>query len=213
MSKSQKKLKWHPIICKAIEKKAVIQFKYREDGKDRTVEPQAHGISSVGNEVIRGVQTYPRDPSGKTIEGKLYVVSRMSDLKETGETFSGPGRHFNPNDKGMAYVHCSLEQSKFTGQHDAKLKQGPEKKRTSARSKSLSYSEIKKKYPNEWVLVEYSKLDKDLHAKEGQVLAHAPNKEDIYKALLKTRGKNVSVEYFGPSPKDIAVIFCLELTR
>jgi hypothetical protein len=36
----------------------------------------------------------------------------MSELKETGETFSGPGPHFNPNDKGMIYVHCSLEQDK-----------------------------------------------------------------------------------------------------
>jgi hypothetical protein len=128
MSKSQKKLKWHPIICKAIEKKAVIQFKYREDRKDRIVEPQAHGISSLGNEVIRAVQTYPRGPSGKSIEGKLYIVSLMSDLKETGETFSTPGQHFNPNDKGMIYVHCSLEQNKFTGQHGANFKQSRAKR-------------------------------------------------------------------------------------
>ena len=127
MGKSQKKLKWHPIICKAIKRKVVIRFKYREGREDRTVEPQSHGISSAGNEIIRGVQTYPRDPSGKLIEGKLYIVSLMSDLKETGETFSAPGQHFNPNDKGMIYIHCSLEQNKFTGQHGAKVKQGPEK--------------------------------------------------------------------------------------
>ena len=80
------------------------------------------------------------------------------------------------------------------------------------RSKSISYSEIKKKYPNEWVLVEFSSLGKDLHPKTGKVLAHASNKEEIYRALRQTCGKNVSIEYFGPLSEDIAVIFCLELT-
>jgi hypothetical protein len=109
MSKSQKKLNRHPVICEAIKRKAVIRFDYPRG--PRTVEPQSHGISSAGNEVIRGVQTYPRSPTGKSIEGKLYAVSRMSDLRETGETFLKPGSHFNPNDKGMIYVHCGLEQN------------------------------------------------------------------------------------------------------
>jgi hypothetical protein len=106
MSRSQKKLKWKEAICKAIRKKSVIQFVYH--GTVRTVEPQSHGISSAQNEVIRGVQTNPLDPYGKSIEGKLYDVSKMSELKETGENFSRPGPHFNPNDKGMIYVHCHL---------------------------------------------------------------------------------------------------------
>ena len=106
MSKSQKKLKRQPVICRAIRKKAVIQFDYH--GTARTVEPQSHGINWAKNEVIRGIQTNPRSPSGKLIEGKLYKVSEMTDLKETGESFSQPGPHFNPNDRGMIYVHCSL---------------------------------------------------------------------------------------------------------
>ena len=106
MTKSQKKLKLNETICKAIKKKAVIQFNYH--GTIRAVEPQSHGISSARNEVIRGVQTNPRDPSGKSIEGKLYDVSKMSTPRETGENFSKPGPHFNPNDKGMIYVHCHL---------------------------------------------------------------------------------------------------------
>ena len=73
MSKSQKKLKWHPVICNAIRKKAVIHFDYH--GTARTVAPQSHGISSAKNEVIRGVQTNPRDPSGRQIEGRFYKVA------------------------------------------------------------------------------------------------------------------------------------------
>ena len=61
------------------------------------------------------------------------------------------------------------------------------------------------------VLVEFSKLDKDLRVKDGKVLAHASNKEDIYKALLQTRGKNVSIEYCGELPQDLVVMFCSKL--
>lgn len=74
----------------------------------------------------------------------------------------------------------------------------------------MRLSDIQKKYRNQWVLVEFSKLDKDLRVKEGKVLAHASNKEDIYKALLRTRGKNVSIEYCGEAPEDMVVMFCLE---
>lgn len=77
----------------------------------------------------------------------------------------------------------------------------------------MRLSEIKKKYRNQWVLVEFSKLDKDLQVKDGKVLAHASNKEDIYKALLGTRGKNVSIEYCGQLPEDLVVMFCLEATH
>jgi len=99
-------MKLNPAICNTIKKKAVIQFEYR--GIRRTVEPQCHGISSAGNEVIRTVQTNPRSQSGKSIEGKLFEVSKMSGLKETGEHFINPGPNYNPDDKGMIYVHCHL---------------------------------------------------------------------------------------------------------
>jgi hypothetical protein len=77
----------------------------------------------------------------------------------------------------------------------------------------MRLSEIKKKYRDQWVLVEFSKLDKDLRVKDGKVIAHAVNKEDIYKALLHTRGKNVAVEYCGKIPEDLVVMFCLEVTK
>ena len=72
----------------------------------------------------------------------------------------------------------------------------------------MRLSEIKRKYRNQWVLVEYSKLDKDLRVKDGKVFAHASNKDDIYKALLSTRGKNVAIEYCGDVPEDMPVLFC-----
>ena len=74
-------------------------------------------------------------------------------------------------------------------------------------------SEIKKKYRDQWALIEFSKLDKALRVKDGKVLAHASNKEDIYKALLQTKGKNIAVEYCGKMPEDLVVMFCLNATR
>jgi hypothetical protein len=63
------------------------------------------------------------------------------------------------------------------------------------------------------VLIDFSKLDKDLRVKDGKVLAHAANKEDIYKALVHTRGKNIAVEYCGKMPEDLAVMFYLDVIR
>ena len=77
----------------------------------------------------------------------------------------------------------------------------------------MRLSEIRKKYRDQWVLVEYSKLDKELRVKDGKVLAHASSKEDIYKALLHTKGKNVAIEYCGKLPGDLAVMFCLDAIR
>ena len=57
----------------------VIQFDYH--GTTRIVEPQAHGISSAGNEIIRGVQNSPYGTFGKPIEGKLYRIALGSSIE------------------------------------------------------------------------------------------------------------------------------------
>ena len=76
----------------------------------------------------------------------------------------------------------------------------------------MDIAKIKKLYRNQWVLIEYTKLDRHLRPKGGRVIAHATNKEDIYKALLDTRGKNVSLEFYGKVDEDAAVMFCLKPT-
>ncbi len=97
---------WETVICEAIGKKAVLQLIY--GGYLRTVEPQCHGISTAGNEVLRGIQTGGESRSGLARFGKLFEVSKMSGLTITGLNFSGPGPGYNPDDQGMIYVHCHL---------------------------------------------------------------------------------------------------------
>jgi hypothetical protein len=107
ISKSPKKRNsWYAPICEAIEKKAVVEFIY--NGGLRVVEPQCHGTSTAGNEVLRGFQTKNYSKPGESPANKLFEVSKISGLKPTGKTFSKPGPHYNPDDKAMGYVHCHL---------------------------------------------------------------------------------------------------------
>jgi len=70
----------------------------------------------------------------------------------------------------------------------------------------MKMEEIRRQYRDEWVLIEYTKLDDDLKVVEGQVIAHSPNREKIYRELLKTKGKDIAIEYLGEVPEDLAVM-------
>ncbi len=71
----------------------------------------------------------------------------------------------------------------------------------------MKWEEIRKQYAGQWVLIEYQSLDEQLNVTEGEVVAHSPNKEEIYKYLLKTRGKNIAIEYAGELSQDLTVMF------
>ena len=70
----------------------------------------------------------------------------------------------------------------------------------------MKMQEIVKQYKHEWLLIEYTRLDDNLSVVEGRVIAHSPSKERIYARLLKTKGKNVAIEFAGKLP-EIAVMF------
>ena len=71
----------------------------------------------------------------------------------------------------------------------------------------MKWEEILQQYAGQWVLIEYRELDEQLNVVEGEVIAHSPNKEEIYQRLLETTGKNIAIEYAGEFPKDLAVMF------
>jgi hypothetical protein len=70
----------------------------------------------------------------------------------------------------------------------------------------MDMNEMIKKYPGEWLLIEYEELNEDLSVKRGKVIAHSPDKSKIYQRLMETKGKNVSVEFAGRLPV-VAVMF------
>ena len=71
----------------------------------------------------------------------------------------------------------------------------------------MKLTEILKEHIDEWVLIEYTKLDDDLNVEEGNILAHPPRKEDLYALLPKFKGKNFTIEYAGKLPQELAVMF------
>lgn len=94
------------MICDAISKREIIQFFY--DGGLRIVEPHCHGISTAGNEVLRGYQSEGFSESGKPVEWKLFDVSKISSLSNTGKIFTQNRPYYNPQDKGMKIIHCHV---------------------------------------------------------------------------------------------------------
>lgn len=72
----------------------------------------------------------------------------------------------------------------------------------------MRMSEIKekKKYHNKWLLIEVEKFDRDYKVIEGKVLVSSASENEIYKALLKYKGRNLAIEYVGELPKEMAVL-------
>jgi hypothetical protein len=50
---------------------------------------------------------------------------------------------------------------------------------------------------------------RDRNAIQGRVITHSPSKDEIYRILSQTHGKDVIVEYMGELPKDLAVMLSI----
>lgn len=70
---------------------------------------------------------------------------------------------------------------------------------------ALTFQEMKSQYPGEWLLVGEARLNPSLEVISGDVLAHSPSRDEIYRQLAHVRGKRVSIEYAGIVPADLAV--------
>lgn len=52
----------------------------------------------------------------------------------------------------------------------------------------MKWEDIRRQYVGQWVLIEYQQLDEQLNVVEGEVVAHPPEKEEMYKSC-KPKGK------------------------
>jgi len=73
-------------------------------------------------------------------------------------------------------------------------------------SEILSLEEIKRRYPNQWVLIAYVEPDDELEVVSGEVIAHAPSRDEIYRKLLKVEAKRIAIEFTGEPPEDLGYI-------
>ena len=93
-------------ICDAIASKAILSIFY--DGGTRVIEPHCYGVSTAGNEVLRCYQISGHSNSGKNSGWKLLRTDQISAMANTGDIFIEPRPHYNPNDKHMTRIYCSL---------------------------------------------------------------------------------------------------------
>ena len=70
----------------------------------------------------------------------------------------------------------------------------------------MTFEEIQQHYDGEWVLISYTETDENLQLIKGEVIAHSPNKEEIYQALESAKDQPLAIEYMGQVPEDIAFI-------
>jgi hypothetical protein len=73
-------------------------------------------------------------------------------------------------------------------------------------SEVLSYPEIQQRYEGEWVLIAYQSLDENLKPIAGEVIAHSPDRDEVYAALGKRGHQGVAIECFVKVPEDMAFI-------
>lgn len=68
----------------------------------------------------------------------------------------------------------------------------------------LTLEEMQQRYNGEWLIIAYTEIDEDLNVIRGEVLAHSPSQEEIYKALPIAKGRAIALEYVGQIPDDLA---------
>jgi len=70
----------------------------------------------------------------------------------------------------------------------------------------LSFSEIKKRYDAEWVLIGDPETDDNLNIKEGIVLWHSKDRDEVYRKAREIHPNHSAILYTGQIPDDVAVV-------
>ena len=94
-------------VCKAIAERALIRFWYRDDPKDRVIEPYAHGFGSAGQELLHGYQLRGFSRSDHEEGWKLFEVVEVHKL-EILEDRMGDDRLDYHTERSIHNVHCHV---------------------------------------------------------------------------------------------------------
>ena len=87
------------IICKAIEKKRLLQFSY--DDLTRIVEPHLFGRKTSGNDVLSGYLVGGYTEFDSAPYWRNFIVDEMEFVIMLDETFSEAREGYNPDDNSM----------------------------------------------------------------------------------------------------------------
>jgi len=70
----------------------------------------------------------------------------------------------------------------------------------------LSFFEIQRQFDSEWVLVEDPQTDEALNVKNGVVLCHSKDRDEIYRKAREIKPRHSAILYTGILPEGAAII-------
>jgi len=70
----------------------------------------------------------------------------------------------------------------------------------------LSFSEIKERFDGEWVLIKNPETDVNFNIKQGVVLCHSKDRDEVYRKAREIRPRHSAILYTGRLPDDVAVV-------
>jgi len=70
----------------------------------------------------------------------------------------------------------------------------------------LSLSEIQKQYDSEWVLIGDPEIDNAFNIKQGIVLWHSKDRDELYRKARQLQPKHSAILYTGKLPDNVAVV-------
>ncbi len=73
--------------------------------------------------------------------------------------------------------------------------------------RTMTLSEIYRKYPNQWVLISEPRLTKELKVIEGIVVAHSKERDVIYKKVRSREYPRFAIEFTGEIPIKVGIAF------
>lgn len=70
----------------------------------------------------------------------------------------------------------------------------------------LTISEMKQRFPSEWILIGDPETDSSLEVVKGKVAFHSKDRDEVYRAAGRIKPKKFATLYTGEIPKDAAVV-------
>ena len=70
----------------------------------------------------------------------------------------------------------------------------------------MTLSQMKSRFPDEWILIGDPDTDRALNVRGGKVLHHSKDRDEVYREGISLRPTRCAVLYTGRMPEDTAII-------
>lgn len=77
---------------------------------------------------------------------------------------------------------------------------------TDMNTSRCGYSEMKRRFDGEWVLVAAPETDTNLQVLAGSVLWHSKDRDEVYRKARELAPRQSAILFLGEIPDDVAVV-------